>query len=111
MPELQYKSEGEWTECFEVKSVTLPNVLYLGFTAITGEVSDNHDIINVLTRNIFSTNTHADPARPSKSHTKSKGSSWLWTFIKIILFFGVLAGAFYGFKQYKRNQKKDYMGF
>lgn len=42
--ELQYKKEDEWTECFNVPGVTLPNVLYLGFTAITGEVSDNHDV-------------------------------------------------------------------
>lgn len=42
--ELQYKSEGEWTECFTTPGVALPNVMYLGFTAITGEVSDNHDV-------------------------------------------------------------------
>lgn len=44
--DLQYKKEGEWTECFNVKGTNLPNVMYLGFTAITGEVSDHHDVIN-----------------------------------------------------------------
>ncbi|OLL24655.1 L-type lectin-like domain-containing protein [Neolecta irregularis DAH-3] len=46
--ELQYQKEGEWTSCFNIKNVALPSLSYLGFTALTGEVSDNHDIIAAL---------------------------------------------------------------
>lgn len=46
--DLQYKRQDEWTECFNVKGTNLPNVMYLGFTAITGEVSDNHDVSSVV---------------------------------------------------------------
>ena len=110
---MQYKAEGEWTECFDVKGVTLPNVVYLGFTAITGEVSDNHDIISVTSRNIFAAgDKHSSPSGKSKYIKESKSSgSWFGTFFKFLLFLGVLAGAFYGFKAYKKKQKRDYIGF
>lgn len=65
--ELQYKKEGEWQKCFNIPNVSLPTVAYLGFSALTGEVSgnvpfvayltsDNHDIISVETRTIFTEN-------------------------------------------------------
>ncbi|KAL8673013.1 MAG: hypothetical protein Q9168_002536, partial [Polycauliona sp. 1 TL-2023] len=34
--DLMYKSENEWTECFETGPLTLPSVAYLGFSAETG---------------------------------------------------------------------------
>ncbi|KAL8991879.1 MAG: hypothetical protein Q9188_007685, partial [Gyalolechia gomerana] len=50
---LQYKAENEWTECFETGPLTLPSVSYLGFSAETGELSDNHDIISIETKNKY----------------------------------------------------------
>ncbi|CCO31760.1 L-type lectin-like domain-containing protein C126,08c [Rhizoctonia solani AG-1 IB] len=41
--QLQYKGWDEWTECFTVYDVSLPNTPYLGFTAHTGDISDNHE--------------------------------------------------------------------
>lgn len=38
----------EWTECFTVWDITLPNTPYLGFTAMTGDVSDNHEYVHLL---------------------------------------------------------------
>jgi lectin, mannose-binding 2 len=37
--ELQHEKEDEWTECFKVPNVKLPDQVYLGFTAHTGEIS------------------------------------------------------------------------
>jgi mannose-binding lectin 2 len=52
--ELQYKKEDEWQLCFDTDSPpSLPNVAYLGFSAETGELSDNHDIISVNARNLY----------------------------------------------------------
>lgn len=39
--------QGEWQECFVVRSVHLPNDYYFGFTAATGDLADNHDILSV----------------------------------------------------------------
>ncbi|XMA19993.1 hypothetical protein WAI453_012784 [Rhynchosporium graminicola] len=45
--ELQYKTDGVWELCFETKEPPMiPSVAYLGFSAETGELSDNHDIIS-----------------------------------------------------------------
>ncbi|KAH9529946.1 Vesicular integral-membrane protein VIP36 [Dermatophagoides farinae] len=40
---------GEWTDCFISNGVYLPTGLYLGITAATGDLSDNHDIISIKT--------------------------------------------------------------
>jgi hypothetical protein len=40
--ELQTKNSENWKKCFET-TVTLPDSPYLGFTAATGDVSDNHE--------------------------------------------------------------------
>ncbi|XP_013381018.1 vesicular integral-membrane protein VIP36 isoform X1 [Lingula anatina] len=39
-------NKGGWKECFTVKGVHLPTGYYLGFSAATGQLADNHDIIS-----------------------------------------------------------------
>jgi len=43
----------EYTHCFTIKKPVLPKSGYLGFTASTGEATDNHDIISVSTKGIL----------------------------------------------------------
>ncbi|CAF0754945.1 unnamed protein product [Didymodactylos carnosus] len=45
-----------WKECFSVEGVKLPSHYYFGFTAATGDLTDNHDIISVHTYQLESTN-------------------------------------------------------
>ncbi|WVF73171.1 hypothetical protein IAT40_007990 [Kwoniella sp. CBS 6097] len=45
---LQTKKVGDWMTCFEFDS-PLPDSPYIGFSAATGDVSDNHDIISINT--------------------------------------------------------------
>jgi hypothetical protein len=33
----------EWTDCFTVRDISLPQSPYLGFSAMTGDVSDAHE--------------------------------------------------------------------
>lgn len=40
----------QWTECVRLKDVDIPPGYYLGFTASTGDLSDNHDIFSVNVR-------------------------------------------------------------
>lgn len=46
-------NSGEWTECVKVNDIGLPgNWLrraYLGLSASTGQLADNHDIISLAT--------------------------------------------------------------
>lgn len=35
----------DWTDCFTVEGITLPVAPYLGVTALTGDVSDNHEYV------------------------------------------------------------------
>ncbi|BFZ54858.1 hypothetical protein PYCC9005_001895 [Savitreella phatthalungensis] len=129
--ELQYKVENEWEECFTVDDVNIPNVVYLGFTAVTGEISDNHDLIEVHSKNIFVPDAGSPGAkmgksgrsgdrRLSSSHATSSSLaggvlsfaiSWLWTLLKIAIFVGVSYGAFRGYQRYKSKPNRQVLGF
>ena len=40
---------NSWKECFSINDIHLPTFYYFGFSAATGQLSDNHDIISVHT--------------------------------------------------------------
>lgn len=108
--ELQYKVEGEWTVCFDVeKPPAIPNIAYLGFSAETGELSDNHDIISIATRNLYAApavaGTKASSSKPGKFKQPSEGGSWTWFFAKIVMFFMVIGGGYVGFTAYRAKSK------
>ena len=120
--ELMYKREDEWTECFVVPDVKLPSVTYLGFSAETGELSDNHDIISVETKNLYSpsgkstgSTTTMTGSGAQKEFSKNKyagksgsgeGGGWGWFLLKFVVFGLVLTGAYVGFTVY-RAKKRD----
>jgi mannose-binding lectin 2 len=111
--EMQYKSEGEWTQCFDIPNFKIPPVAYLGFSAETGELSDNHDIISVKTHNLYKKNPGGspNPASPgakkasSMTREKSSGGSWTWFFFKFVLFGLALTGAYVGYTVYRTKQR------
>lgn len=113
--ELQYKNEDEWTLCFDNdRPPAIPNIAYLGFSAETGELSDNHDIISVKAYNLYanpgsssgrSTTNGGKPNRGGSSKAPSQGSSWTWFFTKIILFFIAAGAAYVGFTAYRARAK------
>jgi mannose-binding lectin 2 len=119
--ELQYKSEDKWELCFETSEPpTIPSVAYLGFSAETGELSDNHDIIRVTTKNLYDTkgreNTMNKPTGKggdggAGKYTKNKqkeSSSWSWFFFKIILFFMVVGGGSVGYTAWRTQQRRSH---
>ncbi|KAM0665533.1 hypothetical protein NHJ13051_004379 [Beauveria bassiana] len=108
--ELQYKNEDEWQTCFDVaRPPQLPNIAYLGFSAETGELSDNHDIVSVKTYNLYA--NPGPPATPQNTANNrgtrnafsgsQSGGSWTWFFTKVIFFFIAVAGAYVGFTAYR----------
>ncbi|KAL2141367.1 hypothetical protein VTI28DRAFT_2497 [Corynascus sepedonium] len=110
--ELQYKSEGEWTLCFETNQPpAIPQVAYLGFSAETGELSDNHDIISIEAKNLY----HAKPTggkstpgsgKSKKAASSKEGGSWTWFFMKVIFFFLVVGGGYVGYTAWRANNKR-----
>lgn len=110
--QLMYKSEDEWTPCFDIPDVKIPSVAYLGFAAETGELSDNHDIINVMTKNLYDSQKRnqqrqdSQSARQRTAKQKQTGS-WTWFFLKVILFFVVCGGGYVGFTMYRAQQKRS----
>ncbi len=117
--ELQYKSEDSWELCFETSEPpTIPSVAYLGFSAETGELSDNHDIISVSTKNLYDTkgrdSTMNKPGNKGASKgserygKKKEGSSWSWFFFKVLMFFMVMGGAYVGFTAWRAQKGRSH---
>lgn len=113
--DLQYKAEDDWTECFEIPNFKVPPVAYLGFSAETGELSDNHDIISVRTNNLYKHNTGSNAAAAaagggstsgsSAPHRAKEGGSWTWFFMKFILFGLAITGGYVGYTAYRAKQR------
>ena len=111
--ELQYKSEGEWTLCFETEQPpAIPQVAYLGFSAETGELSDHHDIISINAKNLYTSQPSGKPTpgsgRGKKSASSKEGGSWTWFFFKVILFFLVVGGGYAGYTAWRTNNKRSH---
>ncbi|KAJ9662153.1 hypothetical protein H2198_001504 [Neophaeococcomyces mojaviensis] len=125
--QLQYKSTDSWTECFKITAddgkgpIKMPNTAYLGFSAHTGELSDNFDIVSVDTKNLYSPvagqggrgSQGGPPTRNNnqfRSSTKESGG-WGWFFFKIIAFVLLVGGAYFGYNAYRTKQRREYRGF
>ena len=119
---LQYKTTDTWTQCFRVTAddgkgpIKMPNTAYLGFSAHTGELSDNFDIVSVDTNNLYSPVVRqgpgkGSPGKGSAAFKSTKGSGWGWFFFKVILFFMVAGGGYVGYYAYRTKQKREYRGF
>ncbi|KDR75533.1 hypothetical protein GALMADRAFT_156539 [Galerina marginata CBS 339.88] len=110
---IQYKAWDDWTDCFHVEKLQLPPNPFLGFSAMTGDVSDAHDIISVTSYSAILSQPDAAPNKHKKASvfsSSSEGSgTWLGFFFKLFLFAGVVAGGYYGWQEYQRRQR--YGGF
>lgn len=100
--------------CFEIPNFKVPPVAYLGFSAETGELSDNHDILWVKSTNLYKKNpgagsssgeTGTKKTASSMSRERPSGGSWTWMFVKFVLFGLALTGAYVGFTIYRARQR------
>ena len=97
-------NKGAWTPCVNVKGVTLPTGYYFGASAITGELSDNHDILsmkmfelegattkdtNAERRNAMPKSEYFEPPRDHVEDPKPSSMSGIKLFFLLLL--GVLA--------------------
>ena len=97
-----------------MEAIKLPQTAYLGFSAETGELTDNHDIISVASHNLHirqdrgSTGSRKDQGKKTKPYNpggeKERGS-WRWFFLKIVLFGIVLVGGYVGYTMYRASKR------
>lgn len=127
--ELQYKADDQWILCFEKEDPPMiPSVAYLGFSAETGELSDNHDIISVNTKNLYTVAPSAPKAgkqpgsgrrsggdnnlkagaSSSQKASSTKSGGWMWFFFKIFAFLAVVVGAYVGFTAWRTTSKRSH---
>ncbi|CBQ69281.1 related to vesicular integral-membrane protein VIP36 [Sporisorium reilianum SRZ2] len=81
--QIHHSEWDHWESCFKLDNLTLPLNPYLGFSALTGDVSDNHDIVSVTTSNIVYRNRTPQQLRdmkklhfPEKFGAKPKKKGW-----------------------------------
>ncbi|KAJ3414824.1 hypothetical protein HDV05_005981 [Chytridiales sp. JEL 0842] len=110
------KNKNEWEECFTVENVTLPSLVYMGFSAHTGDATDNHDIIHVETKGIVNAKynnakpAYQNSANASKRPSSSSGGSWSAFFIVMALAI-VVAAIIGGVVVLQKMRTKSYKRF
>jgi mannose-binding lectin 2 len=114
-----------WTECFSIDDIQLPTEYYFGFTAATGQLSDNHDIVAVRTfqldsseqrqaenrKNIFPSAPLAKLGEVDKDASSSSSWSALRIFFLVVLAIVIClgaVGAFYYIKRYRHQVVRFY---
>ncbi|KAF3022450.1 hypothetical protein G7054_g1573 [Neopestalotiopsis clavispora] len=116
--ELQYKKEDDWALCFETNEPpSIPSVTYLGFSAETGELSDNHDIISVRAKNLYTPGGQSGKSSPGSggqrnrnkaSGPKKTGGGWGWFLFKFLAFGMVVAGGYVGWTAYRTSKQRTH---
>ncbi|KAI9843642.1 MAG: hypothetical protein M1837_006224 [Sclerophora amabilis] len=116
---LQYRSADpdDWEPCFSMPSVKIPTVAYIGFSAETGELSENHDIIRVDTKNLYTVSAKnpsgkgkgdargSGKGRGGSDSRKREGGGWGWFFIKFVLFLVACGAAYVGWTIFRAQQR------
>ncbi|ORY85353.1 legume-like lectin family-domain-containing protein [Leucosporidium creatinivorum] len=99
----------EWTTCFTFEGLELPSNPFLGFSAHTGDVHDNHDIISITTSNVA---YHAPAAGSTKPPPRQipgiaffsfLASLLKWVVLIVLVVVGVMA---YRAWKVKKDQKR-----
>ncbi|KAJ1773955.1 hypothetical protein IW140_003197 [Coemansia sp. RSA 1813] len=109
--QIQLQPKDQWMNCFTITNVTLPDGSYLGFTALTGDISDNHDIISVRAETLRAEaleNYNFSPDMGIPVAPKISGGTFFGTFFKFLLFAGVCAGAYVGYKKYSTESARRF---
>jgi len=102
---IQHKAWDEWSDCFKIEGISLPLSPFLGFSAMTGDVSDAHDIISITTSSaiLADANKPRDKLRGTVGTAGEGSGSWFMFLLKLFLFAGVCVGALYGYQTYSRK--------
>ncbi|KAG0181464.1 hypothetical protein DFQ29_008246 [Apophysomyces sp. BC1021] len=102
--DVMWADEDEWEQCFKQLDVRLPEHVYLGFTAHTGEVTDNHDIVSVTTRTLEEKAKEIPPAQPVQK-TKSSSGGFFMFLLKLLAAGGLVGVLFLAYRMYESNNR------
>jgi len=109
---IHYKAWDDWTTCFTLRNVTLPDSPYLGFSAMTGDVADDHDIIGISTYSAILSSTDTPRNKFAKGLAPDVAApGWLWFIAKFLLFLGAVAGCLYGYKTYALRSAQSFNSY
>ncbi|KAF9416534.1 hypothetical protein BGZ94_010193 [Podila epigama] len=104
---LQTKAWDQWDDCFTISDVKIPLLPYLGFTSVTGEVHDNHDIISVTTTAL--TEGKVFPTTPNNNTPPPQKKSGVMWYLKFLAACGVFVALIMAFKMSKsQNDMKRF---
>ena len=97
-------SGDDWKPCVKLDNVNLgSDGKYVGFTAATGQVYDEHDLVYVMTNKIekpgsSSSSSYKSQSQQSSSSSSSStgskssgGSGWLWFLVLLVCIIGFAA--------------------
>lgn len=126
--ELNYKGRDTWEKCFVVEGIDLkgPNYGKIGFSAQTGELSENHELISskvykfkkppktfeelqyIMSGKEIPEEVRARSASYGKpeSISKKQGGSWGWFFVKFLLFIMAIVGGYVGYSLYRAQKTR-----
>ncbi|TCD65570.1 hypothetical protein EIP91_002490 [Steccherinum ochraceum] len=109
---IQYKAWDEWSDCFTINGADiLPLAPYLGFSALTGDVFDAHDIISVTTHSAVLSNPQYQRDKLVGAKAMNvQDSSYLMKLVKFFILVGILLSLFYGAKAYYRRRNRGMTG-
>ncbi|KAJ2225997.1 hypothetical protein IWW45_007650 [Coemansia sp. RSA 485] len=109
--QLKLQPKDNWINCFTITNVTLPENSYLGFTALTGDISDNHDIIDVRAETLRPEalkNYNYMPNIPMPPMAKAATGSYFGTLFKLLMVAGVCGGLFVAYKKYSAESARRF---
>lgn len=83
--------------------------MYLGFSAHTGEVTDNHDIISVTTKSLQPATKEPVYQQQRSKKSSSSGGGVLSVLFKIVCAGGLVGVLFVGYRFYdQKNRMKRF---
>ncbi|KAJ3125304.1 hypothetical protein HK098_000368 [Nowakowskiella sp. JEL0407] len=115
-----FRGNDEWEDCVIIPHIELPKLGYIGFSAATGDVSDNHDIIQVKTVGIVNPDKKrfGDPPKKNDKTNKKRpslagegGTTVLGFFLWILAAIGILVIAYVAYFIYLQMSAKSYKRF
>mmetsp|Transcript_34923 Transcript_34923/g.54588 ORF Transcript_34923/g.54588 Transcript_34923/m.54588 type:complete len:387 (+) Transcript_34923:172-1332(+) len=67
------RSKGQYTDCFKLEDIQMPSKYFVGITAHTGQVADNHDIHQLLTTSLDPEDEEAGEVKVDEEEKPQEG--------------------------------------
>jgi len=97
---IHWKGWEEWSDCFTLNDISLPPAPYVGLTAMTGDVSDAHDIVSVSTSSAILSAAETPRDKLLSKKAKAAGGWFSFSFVRFLCFGAALSGIWFGWKKY-----------